>query len=54
MQNLLISQTIVDLQLIKNVFIFIYIIYTEKEQEAGTPQQFTPITVGPSVEISDK
>jgi hypothetical protein len=26
----------------------------ETEQEAGTPQQFTPITVGPLVKISDK
>ena len=25
----------------------------ETEQEAGTPQQFTPITVGPLVKISD-
>ena len=26
----------------------------ETEQEAGTPQQFTPITVGPLVKISDR
>jgi hypothetical protein len=26
----------------------------ETKQEAGTPQQFTPITVGPLVKISDK